>query len=65
MTYLYFDMNICIRGRDALHLACAELSGCDYLVTCDDRLNRQGKRLRESGTLTVKVVNPVDLLREV
>jgi predicted nucleic acid-binding protein len=54
-----------VRGRDALHLACAELSGCDYLITCDDGLNRQGKRLRENGTLTVKVINPVDLLREV
>jgi predicted nucleic acid-binding protein len=30
-----------IYGRDALHLACAESSGCDYLVTCDDRLVRQ------------------------
>jgi predicted nucleic acid-binding protein len=54
-----------IRGRDALHLACAELSGCDYLVTCDDRLVKQGQRLRDNGTLKVRVVNPVDLLREV
>jgi predicted nucleic acid-binding protein len=54
-----------IRGRDALHLACAELSGCDYLVTCDDRLIRQGERLREKGVLTLRVINPIDLLREV
>ena len=54
-----------IRGRDALHLASAQLSGCDYLVTCDDRLVRHGQRLREEGVLTVVVVNPVDLLREV
>ena len=54
-----------VRGRDALHLACAALSGCDYLVTCDDRLIRQGQRLREESILTTKVINPVDLVREV
>ena len=54
-----------IQGRDALHLACAELSGCDYLVTCDDRLIRQGERMRKEGTLSVQVINPVDLAKEV
>ena len=54
-----------IRGRDALHLACAEWSKCDYPVTCDDRLQQQGKRLREAGILNLQVINPVDLLREV
>jgi predicted nucleic acid-binding protein len=53
-----------IRGRDALHLASAELSGCDHLVTCDDRLARQGRRLTEQGVLTVQVINPVDFLQE-
>jgi predicted nucleic acid-binding protein len=57
--------NYGIRGRDALHLACAERSGCDYLVTCDDRLIQQGRRLRQTGTLNVQVLNPLDLLREV
>ena len=54
-----------IKGRDALHLACAESAGCDYLVTCDARLVRQGQRLREQGVLTVEVINPIDLLQEV
>jgi predicted nucleic acid-binding protein len=54
-----------VRGRDALHLACAELSRCEYLVTCDDRLIRQGQRLRENGTLTLQVISPIDLLQEV
>ena len=54
-----------VRGRDSLHLACAELSGCDYFVTCDDRLMQQGQRLRKRGVLTLKVVNPIDLLQEV
>jgi len=54
-----------IRSRDALHLACAQLSGCDYLVTCDEQLVRQGQRLRTKGLVTVKVINPIDLIREV
>ena len=54
-----------IRGQDALHLACAELSGCHYLITCDDRLIRQGERLKEKGVLALRVINPIDLLREV
>jgi len=54
-----------VRGRDALYLACADLSNCDYLVTCDDRLIRRGQRLRKEGVLRVKVVNPVDLVQEV
>jgi predicted nucleic acid-binding protein len=54
-----------VRGRDALHLACAELSRCHYLVTCDDRLVRQGQRLREKGMLELRVINPIDLLQEV
>lgn len=54
-----------IRARDALHVACAEFSGCDYLVTCDDRLVQQSQRLREAETLHVDVINPIDLLREV
>jgi predicted nucleic acid-binding protein len=38
-----------VRGRDALHLAIAETSGCSYLITCDDRLVRQGQGLQEQG----------------
>ena len=53
-----------VRGRDALHLASAELSGCSFFVTCDDRLVRRGQQLREQGVLTMRVINPVDLLRE-
>ena len=53
-----------IRGRDALHLACAEYSGCDCLLTCDDRLVRRGQRLQREGVLTVTVINPIDLLRQ-
>jgi len=39
-----------IRGMDALHLACAEISGADYFVTCDDRLIR-----RYSGKVAIRI----------
>jgi predicted nucleic acid-binding protein len=53
-----------IRGRDALHVALAETSGCDYLVTCDDQLVRQGQRLKEQGVIAVHLINPVDFVQE-
>ena len=42
-----------------------KLTLSSYLVTCDDRLVRQGQRLREQGVLSVTVINPVDLVQEV
>jgi predicted nucleic acid-binding protein len=47
-----------LKAVDALHVACAEASGCEYLLTCDDRLLRryQGER--------VHVLNPVDFIVE-
>jgi len=54
-----------VHARDALHLACAEQSGCDYLLTCDDRLVAQGHRLRDQGILHLKVLNPLDFVKEV
>lgn len=54
-----------IRGRDALHLASAGISGCQYFVTCDDRLIQRSQRLGEEGGLTVRIINPVRLLEEV
>ena len=35
------------------------------LATCDDRLIRQGQRLRENSALGLNVINPVDLAQEV
>jgi len=45
-----------IKAIDALHVACAEAAGCEYFLTCDDRVVRryQGERLR--------VLNPVDFV---
>ena len=54
-----------IQGRDALHIACAESVACEYMVTCDDRLIKQAERCNEKGLLKIRVINPIDLLREV
>ena len=47
------------RPLDALHLACAEMAKCDYLVTCDDKLlasaSRAGERIR------VRVIDPLSI----
>ncbi len=42
---------------DALHVACAEASDCQYFVTCDDRLIR-----RYQGALTA--IDPLSFVRE-
>ena len=54
-----------ISGSDAEHIACAELAGCDYLLTGDDRLLRQFSRLKVQRVLSLQVTlqNPVDFLR--
>jgi len=47
-----------IKSRDALHLACAVLTGCDYLLTCDDKFIKKGRQLN----LKVKVMGPVEFV---
>ena len=49
-----------MRPLDAAHVACAELSGCDRLLTCDDRLLRAAY----AQQLKVVVQNPLDYLEE-
>lgn len=44
-----------VKPVDALHVACAEQTKCDYFLTCDDRLIR-----RYRGT--VKAVNPTSFV---
>jgi predicted nucleic acid-binding protein len=51
-----------IKPLDALHLALAEAGRADYFCTCDDRLLRSAKKIKD---LSVKVVNPVDLVQEI
>ncbi|RPH59729.1 MAG: PIN domain-containing protein [Chloroflexi bacterium] len=51
-----------IKALDALHMALAESGNADYFCTCDDKLLRHSKRVKD---LSVKVVNPVDLVQEI
>ena len=51
------------KAVDALHIACAEESNCDVLLTTDDRMLRTATR--NSDQLHVRVENPIDWLREV
>jgi predicted nucleic acid-binding protein len=51
-----------IKPLDALHLALAETGNADYFCTCDDRLLRNAIQRKE---LMVRVINPVDLVREI
>jgi predicted nucleic acid-binding protein len=48
---------------DALHIACAESSQVDVLLTTDDHMVQRAERL--SKQLTVRVANPLAWLREV
>jgi predicted nucleic acid-binding protein len=51
-----------IKPLDALHVALAETGNADYFCTCDDRLLRNAKQVKD---LMVKVANPVDLVQEI
>jgi len=45
---------------DAAHVACAEVAGCDALLTYDDRLIQRSERV----ALKLAVVNPIDFVQE-
>lgn len=47
-----------IKHKDACHIACAIYTGCDYFITTDDRILKY-------KTDEIKLVNPVDYIREV
>lgn len=51
-----------IKPLDALHIALAESGNADYFCTCDDKLLRNAKKVKD---LSVKVANPVDLVQEI
>ena len=46
-----------IKAKDALHIACAIKSGCDYFITTD-------KRLTNKAITNIRIVNPIDFVRE-
>ncbi len=47
-----------IKHKDACHIACAIYTGCDYFITTDDRLLKY-------TTDEIKLVNPIDYIRDV
>jgi predicted nucleic acid-binding protein len=49
------------RPLDAAHLACAEATACNRLLTCDDQMLRVARRVR----VEVQVQNPVSYIEEV
>jgi predicted nucleic acid-binding protein len=46
-----------IKDKDALHVACAIFSSCDYVLTTDDRLL---KYVSEQ----IKIINPLQFVSE-
>ena len=55
-------MQVGVKPLDALHIALAESGNADCFCTCDDKLMRNIKKVKD---LAVKVVNPVDLVQEI
>lgn len=56
-----------IRVKDALHVASAIFSGCEYFITCDDKLVKMFNSKKadlEHIINNIKLFNPVDFLRE-
>src|SRR3954451_15563727 len=52
-----------IKAFDAFHIASAALAKCNVFCTTDDRLLAAGRR--HASPIGLRVVNPVDLVREV
>ena len=46
-----------IKAKDALHIACAVTSGCDYFITTDGRLTNK-------NIDGINIINPIDFVRE-
>jgi predicted nucleic acid-binding protein len=48
-----------LKGKDALHLACAIALKCDYFLTSDDHLIK-----KSIGIVEIKVTDPMTFVRE-
>ena len=55
-----FEKEEGLSAKDAVHLACASHAGANFFLTCDDILIRRAERLK----LEMKILNPVDYIRE-
>ncbi len=56
-----FQQRARLSSKDAIHLACADYSKCNFFLTCDDELIKRAMRLN----LGIRVINPVEYIREV
>ncbi|MCX6584691.1 MAG: PIN domain-containing protein [Candidatus Aminicenantes bacterium] len=50
-------MNLGVKSKDALHVACAIASKCDYFLTTDERLIKKLKNFQE-----IVVINPLQFI---
>ncbi|MCL2250130.1 MAG: hypothetical protein FWC13_12810 [Oscillospiraceae bacterium] len=50
-------MELGIKPKDSLHIACAIKSGCEYFITTD-------KKLLNKKVENICIINPVDFVRE-
>ncbi len=50
-----------IKPMDAVHVALAETANADYFCSCDDRLLRKLKRMKD---LQIKAMSPLELIEE-
>lgn len=48
-----------IKPRDAMHLACAVKGKADYFLTCDDKLIKKARFIKED----IVIINPIDFIR--
>ncbi len=55
-----FQKNGKLSSKDSIHLAAASYIKADYFLTCDDQLIKRAKRL----DIQIKIINPVDYVRE-
>jgi len=46
-----------IKAKDALHIACAIKSDCEYFITTDDGLTKKSVE-------GIRIINPIDFVRE-
>jgi len=52
-------VEIGVKSKDALHLACAIILRCDYFLTTDEQLIKKAIRVAE-----IKVTDPITFMRE-
>lgn len=53
-----FFEKINIKSRDALHLACAEISSCEFFLTCDDKFLKKTRQLK----IGLSAMGPVEFI---